>query len=461
MSDQLDEKLAGYRENKVQSVMLGVTDLDGVTRGKYVSLDKFESLMRKGGGFCDCVFGWDANDQLYDPARLGLDPEVQFTGWHTGFPDARYRLLVDSERIIPDSATPYFVGEFVADDDSSHPLCPRSLLNRITTQLEDRGYRVAAGFEYEFFVFNESAHSVRDKNYHNLEPFSPGNFGYSVLRAASNGEEFRGLLDYCSRFRLNLEGLHCETGPGVWEAALERQPLLEASDRAALFKTFSKAYFGRRLNIATFMAKWSMDYPGLGGHFHFSLANKDGSNALRASDAKLSNTGRNALGGLARYLPEWLPMLAPTVNSYTRLVKGAWAPTAFTWGYENRTAAQRVILGGEKSCHYENRIPGADANPYLVAAATLAAAMRGIEEEITPPPPTAGNAYDVENGLPAELKFSPTLRDAATRFGESASAAETFGEKFRDHFTMTRLWEASEAERNVTDWQLKRYFETI
>ena len=452
MQADLNKKLAAYRANDVHSVMLGLADIDGVLRGKYISLDKFESVMRRFGGFCDCVFGWDVDDQLYDPAQLGADPTQSSTGWHTGFPDARYRLVAASERTIPPNSVPYFVGEFVSEQDEGHPLCPRSLLARVANKLSERGYSAEAGFEYEFFVFNESPASIREKKFHGLEPFSPGNFGYSVLRAASNAEQFTSLMKYCNEFRIELEGLHCETGPGVWEAALARQPLLEAADRATLFKTFAKAYFFQRQAMATFMAKWSMEYPGQSGHFHFSIQDRSGANILRESDGALSRIGMNVMGGLSRYLPEWLPMLAPTVNSYARLVKGAWAPTALTWGYENRTCALRVILGSEYSCHVENRIPGADSNPYLVAAATLAAAYLGIEERLEPPSHVKGDAYAVESGLDTTLQFAPTLRDAATRFADSEQAKRSFGEEFCAHFVMTRLWESSEAERNVNDW---------
>lgn len=461
MVTDLNEKLAAYRADDVHTVMLGLVDIDGVIRGKYITLDKFESVMRSSGGFCDCVFGWDVDDQLYEPARLGADPTKAVTGWHTGFPDARFRLVAASERTMPTNSTPYFVGEFVSDETEGHPVCPRSLLNRVTNKLAQQGLSVEAGFEYEFFVFHETPESVRSKNYHALTPFSPGNFGYSVLRAASNSETFLDFMKFCKEFRVELEGLHCETGPGVWEAALKRQPLVESADRAALFKTFAKAFFFQRQAMATFMAKWSMDFPGQSGHFHFSISDQNGKNVLRESDGSLSRIGINVVGGLARYLPEWLPMLAPTVNSYTRLVKGAWAPTALTWGFENRTCALRVIFGSDKSFHIENRIPGADSNPYLVAAATVAASHLGIEEDLEPPSHTKGDAYAVEDGLDAILKFSPTLREAASRFSASKEAEISFGKEFCEHFAMTRLWESSEAERSVNDWQLKRYFEVI
>ena len=448
-------KLAQYQDKGATKVKLGLTDTDGVLRGKYVGLDKFASLMEKGGGFCDCVFGWDVDDQLYD--------ESGYTGWHTGFPDAQYRLIADSERWLSDENCPFFLGEFTVDDESPHPICPRTLLGSVLEALRADGIEVRAGFEYEFFVFQEDPHSVRDKGYRDLKPLTPGNFGYSVLRSSVESDLFAGLMDYCLAFDCALEALHCETGPGVWEAAIKSRIGIEAADRANLFKTFSKVYLQRQGLLATFMAKWSMDYPGQSGHYHFSF--EDGQNANlfydQDTDKGMSNLQRYAVGGLQRYLPEWIALIAPTINSYTRLVKGAWAPTAATWGIENRTAGIRVIPGEQGSQRIECRIGGADGNPYLVAAAVLAAAHRGVREKLEPTAAVTGNAYDIQDTLSPELQFPANLRDAAERLRRSPAAIESFGAEFVDHFVMSRLWEVREYERHVNDWQLRRYFELI
>ena len=440
--------------------MLGLADIDGVLRGKFVSPAKLAGLRVKDGGFCDCVFGWDLDDALYE--GFGADA---FTGWHSGFPDARYRLVGATERALP-SGAPYFVGEFASDDGGDHPLCPRTLLRRVLKRAKRHGFDVRAGLEYELFVFKETPANVREKGYRDLEPFTPGNFGYSVLRVAANAEVFEALLRYCANFRMPLEGLHCETGPGVWEAALEAADGLEAADRAILLKTFSKAFFQSRGLMATFMAKWSMDYPGQSGHYHFSLLNGAGENVFAGAEsgAPPTDEARWALGGLCAYVPLFLAMLAPTVNSYTRLVRGAWAPTASTWGVDNRTAAFRFVPGRGvdlSSQRIECRVGGADANPYLVSAAAIGAALLGIEQRLDPPAPVVGNAYDVEDGLPAARRFSPTLRDAAARFAACGEARALFGDAFVDHFAQSRVWEAGQGERNVNSWQLARYFEIV
>lgn len=460
MNSELKDFIEQCRAAEQECVLIGLTDLDGVLRGKYVDVSKFERLMADGGGFCDCVLGWDVDDHLYDFTKTGLNIEAPFTGWHTGFPDVKYRLIGSSHRIVPNTNLPFFIGEFVDEESDFHPLCPRSLLRKALETLSGQGIKAVTGYEYEFFVLDAGTVGSHERDYSRLRSIRRGKLGYSVLRAAVDSSLQQDFLNYCRNFNTSVEGLHFEAEPGVWEAALNKNEALVSADSANVFKTFSKSFFRSQDAIATFMAKWSMDFPGQSGHFHFSLEDWDGTGLLSTSDGELNEVARFAIGGLVRYLPEWLPMLAPNVNSFTRLVPGAWAPRSASWGYENRTCAFRVIPGRNDECHIENRVPGADSNPYLVATATLLAASLGIKERIEPPPPVAGNAYDGST-TSKEEKFSSTLREAANRMIKSKSAHQMFGEKFVEHFTASRLWESHEAERNVTDWQLRRYFEVI
>ena len=455
MTKSLLERVTELKEQGAARAKIGLTDVDGVVRGKYISLDKLESLAREPGGFCDCVFGWDMDDQLYDNAV--------FTGWHTAFPDAFYRLDGTTERWLADEGVPYFIGEFLDRDAlSPHPICPRARLKSVLDEAAGMGYGVKLGFEYEFFVFDETPHSLREKGYRNLKPLSPGNFGYSILRASTQSELFNGLMDYCQALEVPLEGLHCETGPGVWEAAIAADEALSAADKAVLFKTFAKVFFQKRSLIATFMAKWSMDYPGQSGHCHVSMFDRDsGANVFHAADAEhgMSPVGRQFLAGVQRYMRPFLALYAPTVNSYTRLVKGAWAPTSATWGFENRTCALRVIGGSEKAQRIEFRVGAADGNPYLVAMALVAAGLLGVRAGLEPTEPVSGNAYEVE--LAPEYRLSGNLRDAARELQASPEARQFFGDAFVEHYVASREWECSEYERHVNDWQLKRYFEII
>lgn len=433
-------------------VKVGVFDADGVLRGKYMSRDKFLSSLEKGFGFCDVVLGWDSNDQLYE------DPGVELTGWHTGYPDAAVRLLPETARELPLEDNMIFVlGEF-ADD--AEAVCPRGILRRVIERGKSLGFDTKAGFEYEFFVFDETPHSMREKHYRDLTPMAPGFFGYSMIRASTESDFYRGLLDLCQQMDFPLEGLHEETGPGVLEGAIEIASAVEAADRAALFKTFSKVFAQKQEKIATFMAKWSRDWPGQSGHIHMSLW-KDGKSAFYdpKSDLDMSDTMRHFVGGQQALMPELLAMVASTVNSYTRLIPGFWAPTDATWGVDNRTCALRLIRGSEKSHRVEYRVAPADANPYLCLAAALGSGLWGIENKIEPTAPVKGNAYDQK--FPVRQKLPSTLWESAQRLRKSKAAAELFGSAFVEHYATTREWEEREFRKAITDWELKRYMEII
>ncbi len=440
----------------VNRVKLGITDIDGVIRGKYLSLDKFASVARNAAGFCDCIFGWDINDQLYD--------NVSFSSWDKGFPDAPYRVDLSTIRTIPsEQQSPYFVAELVpADGEDYHAICPRNLLKRVVARAAERGFTVKLGFEYEFFLFEETPQSARDKHFQDLLPFTPGNFGYSIVRSSVHSDLHQEFLDFCTGMRLDLEGYHTETGPGVMEAALSVQSAVEAADRASLFKTFAKVFFQRHGVLPTFMAKWSEKYPGQSGHLHVSLATEDGSAFHDASNrGHMSETMTQFVAGQIRYMREMCALVAPTINSYTRLVKGAWAPTAAAWAIDNRTAALRVIPGSPSSQRVEYRLAGADGNPYLVAAAALASGLQGIDDKLDLCDPVQGNAYDIQDSLPPDRQLPVSLRHGAELFGDSAVSRAWFGDDFVDHFAATRIWESREFERAITDWEMRRYFEII
>ena len=441
-------------ERNLTHVKIGLFDVDGVMRGKYLRKEKFFAALDKGLAFCDVVLGWDSNDQLYE----GVGTE--FTGWHTGYPDAPVRVVPDSCRDIPfEPGMLLFLCEFGGTAES---LCPRNLLQRTLKKAADMGFVARAAFEYEFFLFNETPDSVRQKGYRNLNPITPGFFGYSVLRNSVHSELYQELLDLGESMNFPIEGLHTETGPGVIEAALVVDAAASAADKAALFKTFVKVWAQRRDMMATFMAKWSNHYPGQSGHIHLSLQHQgDGRSAFHDPNQELSmsDTQRYFIGGQQRLMPEMLVMVASTVNAYTRLVPGFWAPTHATWGCENRTTALRLITGSEVSQRVEYRVGPADANPYLALSAALASGLYGSAHQIEPEPIVEGNAY--EQSQPENLALPQSLANAAEQFIHSAVARELFGADFVEHFAVTRMWEAAENRKHVSDWELARYFEII
>jgi glutamine synthetase len=433
-------------------VKVGVFDIDGVLRGKYLSREKFLAALGHGFGFCDVVLGWDSNDQLYD--------NTEYTGWHTAYPDATVRILPHTCRDVPfEGNMLFFLAEFA---DRAAAICPRALLRRVLERAASAGYVVEAAVEFEFFMFDETPHSVREKAYRGLRTLTPGYFGYSTLRSSVHAEFYAALLDLSTRMRFPLEGLHTETGPGVLEAALQHCDALEAADRAALFKTFTKVLAQRASMMATFMAKWSNDWPGQSGHLHLSLRRADSQAPVfhdRTRPHAMSDEMRWFVGGQQALMPELLAMVSPTVNSYSRLVPGFWAPTSASWGIENRTTALRVIPGSPRSQRVEYRIAAADINPYIALAAAIGSGLWGIEQRIEPDEPITGNAYE---HVPAESRRLPsTLAEAASRLSSSKAARQLFGDAFVQHFAATRHWEEREFRRHVTDWELARYFEII
>ncbi|MCB9724651.1 MAG: glutamine synthetase [Spirochaetaceae bacterium] len=450
----LRELDAWIEREGIRFFKIGVFDVDGVLRGKYVDREKLRSAVDKGFGFCDVVLGWDAHDALYEGAG------VTVSGWHTGYRDAAVRLDLASLRRIPfEEDTLLLIGSFQGD---YADVCPRTLLSRTLDRAEAMGFGVRAAFEYEFFLFDETPASVRAKGYRNLEPVTPGMFGYSVLRNSVHAELYHDLLDAMKGLDCALEGLHTETGPGVIEAAIRHARGLAAADKAALFKTFTKVFAQRADLMATFMAKWSDDYPGQSGHLHLSLCDaRSGRNVFHVEGGRfgMSETMERFVAGQVRYLPELLAMVCSTINAYRRLVPGMWAPTSATWGVENRTTAIRVIPGGAGGQRSEYRIAPADGNPYLVLAAALASGLRGIEEGLALPDPIEGNAYDDPNARRRPLPV--TLREASASLRGSKMARSVFGDAFVDHYAATRDWEDEQFRKQVSDWDLARYFEII
>jgi glutamine synthetase len=291
---------------------------------------------------------------------------------------------------------------------------------------------------------------------------TPGFFGYSVLRSSVHSEFYHQLMNLCTGLRIPLEGLHTETGPGVLEAAIQYCEALEAADRGALFKTYTKILAQRNGLMATFMAKWSKDWPGQSGHIHTSLKRKsDGQAAFHDSSKphNMSDEMRWYVGGQQKLMPELLAMVACTVNSYSRLIPGFWAPTTATWGVENRTCALRVIPGGPSSQRVEYRIAAADINPYLALAVAIGSGLHGIENRIEPDAMVEGNAYDKK--FPKTRSLPRTLTEASEWLDKSKAGRALFGDAFVEHYAASREWEDREFRRAITDWELARYFEII
>ena len=455
--EQAKKLVETFRSREVDRVKLGGFDVDGILRGKYISLDKFESAVTSGFGFCDVIFGWDSADELYE------DAGVTVTGWHTGYPDTHCEIDLDSLRYIPwEEDQPLFLCDFMAPDGSPLSVSPRQLAQRVVQKAHAMGFVAKTSAEFEFWVFDESPDSVREKEYRNLESLTPGMFGYSCIRASQNRPLFNDMFTGMKAFGIPLEGLHTETGPGVLEAAITYDELLRSADNGALFKTATKEICYQHGLMSTFMAKWKQTLPGSSGHLHQSLWTLDDEPAFyNANDAlKMSKTFKHYVAGVLHTMPEFTALYAPTINSYRRLVPGMWAPTRACWAPENRTASLRTIHSPKpSSSRMELRVTGADINPYIAFSAAVAAGLWGIENEIELPEPASGNAYTLPEDIAPPLPA--TLEEASARLRQSSIARDLFGDAFVDHYCATRDWEVRQFRKAVTDWELSRYFEII
>jgi len=437
-----------------QKVKVAIVDIDGILRGKVIHVEKFLKAVDSGFGFCDVVFGWDSGDQLYDNA--------DYTGWHSGFPDAQARIDLSTFRQVPwDNDIPFFLADFSDDKGNDLEISPRSLLKKVVAKSDSLGYCAKFAQEFEWFNFEEDSNSLQDEGFHEPEPITRGMFGYSLLRASQKSPYFNDLFDLLKKYSVPLEGLHTETGPGVYEAAILYDNILESADRACLFKAGVKEIGALHGIMPSFMAKWNEAYPGCSGHIHQSLWDTKSDKSLfydKKDKNGMSDLMQSYLAGLLHCLPEILPMYAPTINSYKRLVEGAWAPTTLTWGVDNRTVALRVIGGGKNSTRVEFRVAGSDVNPYLAMAACLASGLYGIENNLSlSVPQTVGNGYEEKD----KGKLAGNLYEATCQMQDSKIANDILGENFVKHFTQTRHWEWRESSKAVTDWELKRYFEII
>jgi glutamine synthetase len=381
-------------------------------------------------------------------------------GWQHGFPDALARLDLDTARHVPwDNGVPFFLGEFVNADGTPHPVCPRQTLKRVLKRAEKMGFQVMTGMEFEWYNFAETPQSWAAKKGVAPEPLTPGMFGYSLLRVNQNREFFNAIMDDMLAFGVPVEGLHTETGPGVYEAAIGFSEALEQADRCHPVQDRHARDRRALRHHAQLHGQAAPAFARLQRHIHQSLS--DGKSNLffdAKAPRRMSKLFESYLAGQVACMMEFGPMIWPTINSYKRLVDGFWAPVKPTWGMDNRTASFRVIAGSPKATRLETRCPGADVNPYLAMAAVIAAGLDGVEKglKLTAPPITGTN-----QGAEHIARAPRTLIETTRNFRESKIARDWLGDTFVDHFAATREWEWRQWLDAVTDWEMKRYFEII
>ncbi|KAF2116811.1 hypothetical protein BDV96DRAFT_491215 [Lophiotrema nucula] len=477
------DDLPALLENDIAVKVAGL-DVDGMLRGKLMAKKKFLSIAKEGFGFCSVIFGWDMHDQLYFK-------ELSISNKSNGYRDLIAVPDLTSFRRIPwENNVPFFlVSFFDPDSEKSLSACPRSILKRTTDKLAEKGFGAMAGAEYEFFQFrapnaepgpernsSSTAAFLKSNPVDALPSLTEGMFGYSITRPVHNQDYYYGIFDACSAFNCGIEGWHTESGPGVFEAALEFGEITQMADKASLFKLVVKS-IGSKFGITPcFMAKPREGLPGNSGHMHVSLVDaktkenlffrKDEDKDAPYSDLRwLSDLGRHFLAGLVEGLPDIMPLLAPNVNSYKRLVENFWAPVTVSWGLEHRAASIRLIsppTASGKATRFEVRVPGADTNAHFVLAAILAIGWRGVEKKLEISVPPLGKGADTGGTEDKGERLAKSLKEATERFMRKESIArEVFGDEFVDHFGGTRLHEIRLWDEAVTDWEVKRYIETV
>lgn len=435
---------AKLNEIGARAVHIGMVDPDGEFRDKLVSAEKAVKLSQDGYPFCEVLYFWDIAEKTY---RDG------------SFVDRPARLFADTVR-----AYPFAENMALCLADFEGAFGRRSPRNVCLAQIEkaaELGFDVHAAFEFEFFVFDETAETMRAKQYRDLTHFAQGNRTYSLQTSALHGDLLAGLETTMATMGVKLDAIHTELGPGCFEAPLYHAKGIKAADDAMLFKNFARAYFARNGKTVSFMSKLSPALSGQSGHLHLSLRDSRGNPVFSdPSDAEgLSRTARHFLGGLVKYMPELLAMCSSTVNAYKRLVPGAWAPTSANWGVQNRTAAVRVVNDQPASTRIEFRVPSADTNPYLALSMMLGAGLAGIGEGIEPPP---GSAEDFYASKPApDAVFPRDLAEAAARLRASEKARDMFGGDFVDSFAESRAVEYAEYARQVSEWEIRRYLGVV
>ncbi len=450
-------------DGKIEYIKIGAPDIEGVYRGKRVASRFFLDSLADGFAQCDVLFGWDIAENVL--------PNLTFSNWARGFADIVMKPDLNTFALVPWEEN---VASCICDLWTEHgepvTISPRYILNTLVERARSMGYEPMAASELEFRFFRENQASLREKDFGpGLTPLNPGMNCYVISQSSADDQLLGRIARMMRDHGVEIEGYNREHGPGMYEMNIHYTNALAAGDRTMLFKTGVKEICYQMGLSATFMAKWNDQEDGSSGHSHMSLWDRNLEHNVFWDDAAeehMSKTMRHFLAGILNKLPEFMVLYAPVINSYKRYIEGTWAPLNTTWGMDNRTCAVRIINNSRRAIRIENRVPGADANFYLVFAATLASGLYGIERQLELPERLAGNAYDptvIARAL-AEGNIQPLARnltDAIHAFERSEVAKEFMGTDFVEHFATTRKWEVQEYEKAVTNWDRRRYFELV
>jgi glutamine synthetase len=434
---------------EVDTVLTVMPDSFGRLMGKRLVARFFlESAARHGVHACIYLFTVDIE---MEPL-----PGFKLTSWDRGYGDMQLVPDLSTLRLIPWlPRTALVLCDVYAEDGQPIEEAPRWILRRQVERASAMGYAVKTAAELELYCFKESFSEARAKRYHDLTPVSAYLEDYHILQTSREEGLIRAIRNGMEAADIPVEGSKGEWGRGQEEINLRYTDALEMADRTALFKHGAKEIADQRGCSVTFMAKYDMGAAGSSFHLHSSVWDKKGRRALFAGGATAPLFGAWLAGQLA-LARELSLFYAPSINAYRRYQTGSFAPTRIVAGVDNRTCGFR-LCGDGASFRVENRIPGADANPYLAFAATIAAGLHGIRNRLKPPKLYAGNAYE-DATLPQVPK---TFREALAALEGSKAAIDAFGKRVIDHYVHAARLEQQAFDAAVTDWELMRCFERI
>ncbi len=454
----LDSLRSKIEDGSIETVLTVFPDLYGRLMGKRIVGRFFLDEIAEGGMHaCDYLL---ASDMEMEPT-----PGYAFTSWEQGYGDLRaipdWSTLREAAWL--DRTAVVICDTLEEERDVPIAVAPRSILQRQLEEAASSGLVPHFASELEFFLFKESYAEAREKNYHDLELSQAYNEDYHVLSGGFAEPVIGSIRRLVDASGIPVEFSKGEASPGQHEINLRYTGALEMADRHVLYKLAAKEIAAQQGAAVSFMAKWHTDHAGNSLHVHMSLTDAEGvslfagdGEALKGSQARPTDTFRHAMGGLLEHARALSLLFAPNVNSYKRYVEDTFAPTRIAWGYDNRTVGFRVV-GHGSSLRIECRIPGGDANPYLVYAGMLAAALDGMEKKTDPGPLFEGNGYAATD-LP---RVPHTLGEAVRAFETSQLVKDAFGQEVVDHLLHFARVELSESERAVTDFERARYFERI
>jgi glutamine synthetase len=444
----LDELRAEVESGAVDTVLLVMTDMQGRLMGKRLHAPFFLAEIAEHGAE-GCYYLLTVDVEMNTVQGYGMG------SWDTGYGDFVFKPDFATLRRVPWlERTVLIVADLEWHDGSPVVASPRQILRRQIDRLAERGWKAFVGSELEFILFRDSYEEARTKRYHDLNPANPYNVDYSIFGTTVVEDVLRPIRLGMAGAGIPVEDSKGECNFGQHEVNFRFSDALTMADNHSIYKNGAREIAWQHDSSITFMAKWN-EREGNSCHIHCSFWDDNGS--LFPGDGHgYSDLFKQFVAGQLRYTRELTYWFAPNVNSYKRFAHGSFAPTTLVWGTDNRTCAFRVV-GHGNGLRLENRMPGADVNPYLAFAAMIAAGLRGIDEQLELEPVFEGSAYEA----PGRPRIPSTLRDAVDLLDGSQMAREAFTDEVVDHYVHAGRTELDAFEAVVTDWERFRGFERL